>query len=393
MPAQLPPLCLTRARILREGYFSDQPLTLAGGLLTEGGGTEVDLAGYAVLPGIIDLHGDGFEHHVFPRPSAPFPLWAGLASYDREAATHGVTTTYLAQGWSWEGGHRGPDHAEALLLALEEHRPKSLIEQRVQLRAETHFIEAADRLMAAVRRFDLGYVVFNDHLEEGLTMSRQQPEAFGLWARKLGVGAETLLARLKAAKACAKAVPRTLCQLADAFEQRGVRFGSHDDPDAETREFFSMIGARIAEFPISRRAAAAARAMGDPVIMGAPNVVRGGSQSGNIAAVDLIRDGLCDALVSDYHLPALPLAIWTLVDLGVLDLAKGWQMISTAPARILGLHDRGRIAAGLRADLVVMNEESRQIEAVICGGRLVFACGEAALRLMQPGQPMRLAAE
>ena len=77
-----------------------------------------------------------------------------------------------------------------------------------------------------------------------------------------------------------------------------------------------MIGVRIAEFPLTRQAATAAKAMMSPVIMGAPNIVRGGSQAGNIAAVEWIAAGLCDALVSDYHLPALPLAIRTLVDRG-----------------------------------------------------------------------------
>jgi alpha-D-ribose 1-methylphosphonate 5-triphosphate diphosphatase len=121
--------------------------------------------------------------------------------------------------------------------------------------------------------------------------------------------------------------------------------------------------------------------------------VRGGSQSGNIAAVDLIREGLCDALVSDYHLPALPLAAWRLADLGLCNLARAWEMISAAPARIMGLSDRGRIAPGQRADLVIMNPETRTICATFCGGRLAFASGEVALRLMGKHAEMRLAAE
>lgn len=393
MPDHLPPLRLTGAKTLIDGQLADSCVCIAGGVIASSGGAEVDLSGYLILPGIIDLHGDGFEHHIRPRPTAAFPVSAGIASYDREAAAQGVTTLWLAQGWSWEGGHRGPEMAEAVLQAVADHRPLALTDQRVQLRVETHFVEAVPRLLQVAEHFGLDYAIFNDHLDEGEQMRRVQPEAFSLWARKLGLAGHELEARLAAAKAGARAVPRSLCTLAQGFDRLGIRFGSHDDPNAETREFYSMIGARIAEFPLNRRAAAAARAMGDPILMGAPNVVRGGSQSGNIAAVDLIREGLCDALVSDYHLPALPLAAWRLADLGLCNLARAWEMISAAPARIMGLSDRGRIAPGQRADLVIMNPETRTICATFCGGRLAFASGEVALRLMGKHAEMRLAAE
>lgn len=393
MPDLLPPLRLTGAKALIDGRLEDSCLSLANGQITASGGAEVDLSGYLILPGIIDLHGDGFEHHIRPRPATGFPIAAGIASYDREAAAQGVTTLWLAQGWSWEGGHRGPDMAEAVLQAVADHRTLALTDQRVQLRVETHFVDAVPRLLQAAERFGLDYVIFNDHLEEGEQMRRTDPEGFAIWARKLGLGGHELAARLASATAAARAVPRSLCTLAQGFERLGIRFGSHDDPNAETREFYSMIGARIAEFPLNRRAAAAARAMGDPILMGAPNVVRGGSQSGNIAAVDLIREGLCDALVSDYHLPALPLAAWRLADLGLCSLAQAWGMISTAPARIMGLKDRGRIAPGQRADLVIVHTETRAIGATLCGGRLAHASGEVALRLMGMGSGMRLAAE
>jgi hypothetical protein len=151
-------------------------------------------------------------------------------------------------------------------------------------------------------------------------------------------------------------VPRSLCAMAEAFDRLGVSYGSHDDPDGETREFYTMIGARIAEFPLSKRAASAAHAMMCPVIMGAPNVVRGGSQAGNVAAEELIVAGQCDALVSDYHIPALALAAWTLVERGLLDLPRAWALISEKPAEILRLPDRGRLTPGLRASIELLKE-------------------------------------
>lgn len=394
MPSFLPALSLTGADVLTDRGFADRPVGVALGQVVEAAGLpEVDLRGYWLLPGIVDLHGDGFERQVFPRPTAPFPLPVALAATEREAAANGVTTAFLAQSWSWEGGFRGPDHAEALMEAVLRHRETAVVDLRVQIRAETHLVEQASRLIAAVERFRVGYVIFNDHLEEGFQMHRSNPDGFAHWARKAGLTEVQLLTRMEAARARARDVPRALCMLAAAFDRLGVTYGSHDDPDAETREVYRMIGAKVAEFPTARRAAAAARAAGDPVVMGAPNVVRGGSQAGNIAAVDLIREGLCDALVSDYHIPALPLAVWTLVDQGILPLAAAWRLVSSGPARILGLADRGEVVAGLRADLVAVNKDTRAIEMVLAGGRVAHLSGDAAARFASAAQVTRMAAE
>ena len=154
-----------------------------------------------------------------------------------------------------------------------------------------------------------------------------------------------------------------------------------------------MIGAKIAEFPLTRRAASAAHAMMSPVIMGAPNVVRGRSQAGNVSALALVSDGLCDVLVSDYHIPALPLAVWGLVDRGVMGLAQAWALVSSRPAEIMRLVDRGRLEPGLRADMVIVNAETRGIEATISAGRLSYLAGEAARRFVSQPEALRLAAE
>lgn len=389
----LPPLRLVGAQILRDGEMQRRSLAIAGGRITKGPLPEVDMAGFYLMPGIIDLHGDAFERHIAPRPSAPFDLVQGLASADREAAANGVTTAFFAQSWSWEGGHRGPDHAERVMAALDAWRPRALTDIRLQIRAETHLVEAGTRLIAAVERHRIGYVVFNNHLSQAVEIAARSPQDFAMWAQKLGRSAEEHLAAVEAAAARGREVPRHLCNLAEAFDRLGVLYGSHDDPDGETRERFSMIGARIAEFPTARKAAAAAKAMNDPVLMGAPNVVRGGSQAGNIAATDLIASGLCDALVSDYYYPALVQAVWTLVDRGLASLPRAWAMISARPAEILRMPDRGVLDFGRRADVTVVNAATRQVEATICGGRLTYLAGEAGRRFMAGQQPLRMAAE
>ena len=392
-PYSHPPLRLIGASVLRDGAMQKRSVAIRDGVISKGPLPEVDLTGFLVLPGIIDLHGDAFERHIAPRPSAPFPVETGLHATDRDAAANGVTTAWLAQSWSWEGGHRSPDMAEDVMQALLDLRPHLMTDLRLQLRVETHTVETADRLLAAVRRYGIDYVVFNNHLDEGLQLAQSRPTELALWAAKSGRTAAEQIALVEATRKQSPQVPRYLCRLAEAFDTLGVIYGSHDDPDGETRERFSMIGARICEFPTARSAAALARAVNDPVLMGAPNVVRGGSQSGNIAATDLIRRGMCDALVSDYYYPALSRAAFRLVADGILDLPAAWAMISSRPAEILHMADRGVIAYGKRADLCVVNEVTQRVEATLVAGRLTHLTGEAAQRFLGSRAALAMAAE
>lgn len=389
MPQFLPPLRLTGAYVLRDGEMQRRSLAIDEGRLTTGPLPEVALPGYLLLPGIIDLHSDGFA----PRPGARVNWPSALAAADRRLAAQGITTAFLAQGWSWEGGLRSPDQAEAMLAALDDHRPAALTDLRAQLRAETHLTDQAGRLLEAVRRHQLGYVIFNNHLGQALASARRGQSSLARRARRVGTTVADLTAGIEAACAHAREVPRSLCRLAEAFDTLGVTYGSHDDPDGETREYFTALGARVAEFPLTRKAASAAHEMMCPVLMGAPNLLRGGSRAGNVGAEDLIRQGLCDALVSDGDPTALARAAWALVDRGILPLPRAWALISARPASILRLVDRGQLDPGKRADLVVVHEASRRIEAVIAAGRLVWATGEAGARIAARQAPGRLAAE
>lgn len=164
MPQFLPPLRLTGASVLRDGEMQRRSLSIDEGRLTTGPLPEVALPGYLLLPGIIDLHSDGFAPRLGARVNWP----SALAAADRRLAAQGITTAFLAQGWSWEGGLRSPDQAEAMLAALDDHRPVALTDLRAQLRAETHLTDQAGRLLEAVRRHQLHYVIFNNHLGQAL---------------------------------------------------------------------------------------------------------------------------------------------------------------------------------------------------------------------------------
>lgn len=368
-----------KALIPGEGLI-EAPVTIDGLVLSDGPGTEIDVSGHLILPGIVDLHGDGFERHVEPRRATLFPFRLGLANTDAEMAANGVTTAILAQSFSWEGGTRGPDFAERFVAALAAARPMLRTDLRVQLRYETHMVEEAGRLLAMVESGEVGYVVFNDHLPLAEDRLQVGPQAVAGWAANSGRTVEDFIANVRAHQARAAEVPATLARIATQLTELGLPFGSHDDETPETRRRFDALGARICEFPTTRETASEARSLGNPVLMGAPNVVRGGSSSGNVSAEDLVAAGLCDALVSDYYTPALAAAAWHLADHGVVPFAEAWALISAKPAAVIGLGDRGRIAPGLRADLTILDTATRRAEATIVAGRVTHLSGELASR-------------
>lgn len=384
--ATLPPLRLAHARVLRGGELRSEPVGLGWGRILEPTALRdapvVDLSGYLVLPGLVDLYGAAFERQVSPGGRAAVPLDVALHACDREAAVHGVTTAQLCQGWSWEGGHRGPDRAEALLAALADHAPRSMTDLRAVLRVETHTVGTAERLVSAVERHRVGCILFGDRLTEAGLLGPARFATIAARAAALGVAPEDHAARIKSALARGAEVPRHVLRLAEAFDATGVAFGSEGDRDGEGREAWSMRGARLCVFPSARAPAASARAVGDAVVLRATEAAGYAPPSGRADARALIAGGLCDALASDVAYPALAAAAFHLADAGVMPLARSWSLVSERPADLLRLRDRGRIEPELRADLCVVDPRTRAIEATFCAGRIAHMAGGVAGRLM-----------
>jgi alpha-D-ribose 1-methylphosphonate 5-triphosphate diphosphatase len=376
-------LRLVGAQVLTPGGLAEVPLSLADGVITDGGaGREVDLSGFLVLPGIVDAHGDGFEKHLAPRRGAMKDLDQGLVAAEAELAANGITTAVLAQFYSWEGGMRGPDFAERVFAALAQVRPRLDTALLAQLRFETPMCDHYAAMRRMVARFAIPFVVFNDHLPHAALDSGKRPPRLTGQALRIGKNPERHLADMQALHARMEEVPAALDALAPALAADGVITGSHDDRTAADRRAWHDRGVRLAEFPETVEAAEAARALGDGVILGAPNAVRGGSHNGNVSAVDLVAMGLCDALASDYHYPSLRRAAFLLADGGICDLAGAWRLISAGPARLLGLADRGTLAPGQRADLVILDAATRDVCATLSAGRVTFLRGAAAARFI-----------
>jgi alpha-D-ribose 1-methylphosphonate 5-triphosphate diphosphatase len=187
-------------------------------------------------------------------------------------------------------------------------------------------------------------------------------------------------------------VPYSIGRIAAAASAHGVPLLSHDDESPDDRLWFRNLGCRISEFPMNLETACAAAASGDDIVLGAPNVVRGKSHLGWLDATKMIAEGRCTILASDYYYPAQLNAAFRLADTGVAPIEKAWGLISHAPARAMNLTDRGRIARGLRADIVLIDASSRppQVVGAIAGGRLVHLTEARRLSNENPVEKPRL---
>ncbi|WP_116598439.1 alpha-D-ribose 1-methylphosphonate 5-triphosphate diphosphatase [Primorskyibacter marinus] len=376
-------LTLTGARVLRPDGFDGGALSVSGGVIADApAGRQVDLSDCLVLPGLIDVHGDGFERHMAPRRGALREAANGVIATAAELAVNGITTGVMAQFFSWEGGLRSPEFAASVFDAVGAARHSLPIDLHLQLRLETHMMDDFPQVLDMVAAHDISYVVLNDHLpHKRLSEGRKPPRLTGQ-ALKSGRSPEKLLALMQGLHARTAEVPEAVAALCQTLTARGVRLGSHDDHTAKARANWRAMGVHVSEFPETSEAAVAARQGGDAVVLGAPNVVRGASHAGNASATELVREGLCDALASDYHYPAMRQAVWRLVDQDILRLEDAWALVSSGPARVLGLTDRGALEDGKRADILVLEADTRRVGAVISGGHIAYLTGRIAARFL-----------
>ncbi|RAI44918.1 alpha-D-ribose 1-methylphosphonate 5-triphosphate diphosphatase [Rhodoplanes roseus] len=348
----------------------------AAGSVTSPGGAEacvLDAGGLLVLPGIVDIHGDAFERQIMPRPGVDFPIDIALLESDRQAVANGITTVFHGVTWSWEPGLRGPDNARHLLDAIERLRPACAADTRVHLRHEIFNLDAEATILRwlAARRIDV--LAFNDHMT--MTVEAMgRTSSLARMVERSGVSKSAFLEIADRVRARRGEVADSIGRIATAARAHGVPMLSHDDTSPEQRLRYRALGCRVAEFPTTVETAEAAAADGDAIVFGAPNVVRGGSHTGWTRAADMIARGLCSVLASDYYYPAPLLAAFRLAADDVLPLARAWALVSDSAAAAVGLVDRGRIAPGQRADLVLVDDTSSgppRVIATITAGRIV----------------------
>jgi alpha-D-ribose 1-methylphosphonate 5-triphosphate diphosphatase len=347
-----------------------------------GSGAVLDARDLLVLPGIVDIHGDAFERQLQPRPGVGFA--ADIALHDTEAQllANGITTAFHGVTLSWEPGLRSLPAWQAMLDALESRR--WTCDMRIHLRWEAYNLEALEIALADIAAGRVHLVAFNDHTPAILEKIKD-PVAGAKYSDRAGMGIDEFRALAERISAHADAVPAALERVAAAARDACVPMASHDDATIATRTEFRKRGARICEFPMAEEVGEDARAAGDWVVMGSPNVVRGGSHLGWASAARLSEAGICNVLSSDYFYPAMLRAALILAGRGVLDLPRAWGLISANPAAAAGLADRGAIAEGLRADIVLVDPTTPRIVATIAGGRIAYLTADGAARMAPAG--------
>lgn len=363
-------LSIENARILRpngaieRGYLAIEDGAIAGVGPTRRAARRIDGSGLLLLPGIVDLHGDAFERQIMPRPGVRVPLEIALADTDRQMIANGITTAYHGVTCSWEPGLRGLQACRDFLAALAQIGPQLACDTRMHLRFETYNLDAAEEARGWISAGQIGILAFNDHAP-GIHAGRGDMAKASKILERTGLSHEKFIDLVERVLDQRDQVDGAMKSLAAAARARNVPLMSHDDEDGDGRRYYAGLGCEIAEFPKSIEAAATARDMGHAIIMGAPNVMRGGSHNGAICATTMVRAGLCRVLASDYYYPSQLVAAFRLADKGVSDFADCWRLVSANPARAVGFGDRGEIALGQRADLVLVDDRDSNDPRVI----------------------------
>ena len=333
--------------VIRDGVITD----IGAGSVTGGEDCEGDL----VIPGLIELHTDNLERHIQPRPGVDWPHAAAIIAHDAELASVGITTVFDAMrvGSIPSGVGRYKAYARGLSSELLDLRRQGAlrISHFLHLRAEVCSETLIDEMALFGPDDRVGIVSLMDHTPG----QRQFRDISKLKAYVMGKNAISEAQFVEHVERLRDISTRLGAAHEAAAVSEARRYGavlaSHDDTTAGQVAVSAAHGIRLAEFPTTPEAATACRAHGIAIMMGAPNLIRGGSHSGNVAAADLAGMDLLDIVSSDY----VPASLLTsALKLGEIwgDLARGIATVTSAPAAAAGLVDRGRIAPGLRADLV-----------------------------------------
>jgi alpha-D-ribose 1-methylphosphonate 5-triphosphate diphosphatase len=320
----------------------------------------VDGRGLLCVPGLIDVHSDGLEKEIHPRANVTFPLDFALRAFEGRLRHAGVTTAF--HGVAFEDNpryQRTLDQASRLHRVLRERAASGSapVDHRILHRLEARSPDGLDAMAPHLGALEPPSLLsFEDHTPGQGQYRDPAVLAAALRPDQLppGTTAEDHVAALMAeGERLAHVRDRNLARVSALAADGAVRLLAHDCEDAHAVREAQRWGARVAEFPITVDAARAAREVGLPTVMGAPNVLRGGSHSGNVAAEELVRAELCDALASDYHPATLLGATFALAQRGV-PLHRAVALVTAGPAHVAGIDDRGRLTAGLRADLALV---------------------------------------
>ncbi|WP_213991800.1 alpha-D-ribose 1-methylphosphonate 5-triphosphate diphosphatase [Sodalis sp. dw_96] len=339
----------------------------------------VDGEGGWLLPGLIELHTDNLDKYFNPRPKVDWPSHSAMSSHDALMIANGITTVLdaVAVGDVRDGGHR-LDNLQKMIDAVinSQQAGRNRAEHRLHLRCELPHSSTLPLFEQLVDKPGVSLVSLMDH-SPGQRQFASLEKYREYYQGKYHLNLDQLAAFEEEQTGLARrwSAPNRAA-IAEHCRRRNISLASHDDATEEHVVESAALGSAIAEFPTTETAALASRRHGLQVLMGAPNIVRGGSHSGNVAAQHLAALGMLDILSSDYYPASLMDAVFRIAnDAGnAYTLPQAVKMVSLNPARALGLSDRGLIDEGRRADLLLVNRhgEHMYVKNVWRQGRQVY---------------------
>jgi alpha-D-ribose 1-methylphosphonate 5-triphosphate diphosphatase len=347
---------------------------------------KVDGRNRLLLPGLIDLHNDGIEQELEPRPRARFPLAVALQALESRLVSHGITTIF--HSFSFMDGREGslnPEHLEPAIRELTQLRRTGIIRHLVHARYEMVEVQHYERLLRLIDGGHVNLVSFMDHTP-GQGQYRNVEYLLSYYARKYNAPASEVkeLIAEREKKARNPEIAATLESLAAHVRAAGLPMASHDDDTPEKVARMRALGVGISEFPVEMSAALSATHLALHVAVGAPNVLRGQSTTGNLSALQAIAGGAADILCSDYYTPALLQAVFRLVRDGFMSLPDAVRMASLNPARATGLDgELGSLSVGKRADMILVSDSGTpSVVGAWVGGHRVHEKHDGALDVM-----------
>ena len=378
-------MIINNVKLVLEDEVVQGSLEIEGGTIRAFAESQSQLAqamdgeGGWLLPGLIELHTDNLDKFFTPRPKVDWPAHSAMSSHDAMMVASGITTVLdaVAIGDVRDGGDR-LENLEKMINAVEETQKRGLnrAEHRLHLRCELPHHTTLPLFEKLVGREPVSMVSLMDH-SPGQRQYADRSKYRDYYQGKYHLTNEEMdkFEEEQMALAAAWSQPNRQ-RIAAICRERNIALASHDDATCEHVLESRQLGSVIAEFPTTIAAAQASRQHGMNVLMGAPNIVRGGSHSGNVAAHHLAASCLLDILSSDYYPASLLDAAFRIADDegNAFTLAQAIRLVSKNPAQALGLHDRGAIAEGKRADLVLARRhgEHIHIDHVWRQGKRVF---------------------
>ncbi|MFC5447418.1 phosphonate metabolism protein PhnM [Paenibacillus aestuarii] len=352
------------------------------GELVAGPGMEIiDAHGGYVTPGMIDIHSDYIEHMTAPRPTSLIDFQIGLRETERELVSHGITTMYHSLSIFKSADYkyrpiREPENVRKLIDLIDRtHNSKHLIRHRFHARFEIDNLDQIDNLKDYIREEKVHLVSFMDH-----TPGQGQYRDLEVYKKTVRgydhLSDENIAVLIANHQTKEKMTVEAIREIAAMASERNIAIASHDDDSIEKLDLVQSFGTAISEFPITLEIARKAKEKGLFTVAGAPNVILGGSHSGNLSAAEAIEDGSIDILCSDYYPAAMLHAVFQLAGTERERLIELFKLVTLHPAKAVNIdEDYGSIEEGKKADLLVIEklepDDFPVVTAVIVDGKLI----------------------